>query len=223
MTLHHCDDCGGILVCLHCHPAKKRPLNAQAQAVKDCLDAYVAAREAINRPYPGKPPVGRVVQWLGQQPDRNKAVEIFKDCAGWAAEAHLLDSQYHPFPKTVPKFIDAIPKLDNTWFDDARRNAAKRKGLIPSDPVPQITDAQRKANDIERARIARQTDCAAELRFNQRGADECGTKDECRGCPQRENPGSGRYRPASRQPRKDGDLKRASFEPVNPSQESGVK
>ena len=135
MNVHLCEVCGEVLSCPNCNPPhpKKRPLNAQAQAVKDCLDAYVAARFTIKQPYPGVPPVGKVVQWLGQQLDRNKAVELFKLCCRSAAMAHQLDSQYHPFPMTIPKFVEAIPKLTGTsWITDAQRNAAKP---IPEDPA----------------------------------------------------------------------------------------
>jgi len=221
MTQHQfvCPDCGQVLVCLRCNPQKKRPLNAQAQAVKDCLDSYVAAREAIKLPYPGVPPVGRLVQWLGDQPDRDKAVSMFKECVSFAEQAHKLDYVYHPMPRTVPKFIEAMPKLDRSWLDGARRSAAERRGEIPSAPVAPFTSTQQIDREAERRRIALQTDCAAELRFGQRGADECGTKPECCGCPQRENPGSGRYRPAGRQERQDGGLKRTNFKIPNQTKE----
>jgi len=210
---HVCETCGTVLVCPKCNPPKKRALNAQAQAVKSCLDAYVAARNDIKEPYPGIPPAGKVVQWLGQQPDRDAAVDLFQIRCQCAAMAHTFDHVYHPFPMTVPKFVEAIPKLNESWVDGARRAAAERRGETPGPIVKPVTPAQRVANDAERARIARQTDCAAELRFGQRGADECGIKDECRGCPQRESPGRDRYRPASRYERKDGGLKPAVFEP----------
>lgn len=133
-TQHLCEICGETLVCLKCNPPKQRKLNAQALAVKDCLDAYVAARESIKQPYPGVPPVGKVVQWLGQQPDRDKAVDLFKLSCRSAAMAHQFDSQYHPFPMTIPKFVEAIPKLTGTsWITDAQRNATKTTSYVPRD------------------------------------------------------------------------------------------
>lgn len=128
-----CEVCGTELVCPKCNPPKKRKLNAQAQAVKTCLDAYVAGRAAIGLPYPGVPPVGRVLQWLGQQPIRDGAVKLFVDAVALAVEAHKLDKQFHAFPATVPKFVDAIPKLNGKWMDDARRNA---RGNAPSAYIP---------------------------------------------------------------------------------------
>lgn len=219
MTEHACEICGTSLVCPQCNSSKKRPLNAQAQAVKDCLDAYVAARFEIKQPYPGTPPVGRLVQWLGQQPSRDSAVLLFVSAVNVGKQAYQLDKRWHPLPMTIPKFIDAIPKLNQDWLDGARRNAAEAKGLVPSDPVTPVTPVQRAKHEVERQRITRQTDCAAELRFNQRGADECGTKPECRDCPQRENPGSGRYRPANRGERKDGRLKPAQFKSTGNTKE----
>lgn len=118
-----CDICGTELVCPKCNPPKKRALNVQAQAVKTCLDAYVAGREKIKQPYPGVPPAGRVVQWLGTQPVRDGAVKIFVDAVAIAADAHNLDSQFHPFPMTVPDFCGKIPKFNRKWLEDARRNA----------------------------------------------------------------------------------------------------
>jgi hypothetical protein len=203
VKLHLCEVCGKPLVCPAC---SKKPLNAQAQAVKTCLDAYVAGRLAIRQPYPGTPPHGSVVQWLGTQPERDGAVKLFVEAVRIAAEAHRLDSQYHPFPMTVPDFCSRLPKFNQKWQEDARRNFTER-GIAPTSPT---TPTQRAAAGIERNRIAEQTDCAAELRYGQRGREECGQKQRCRGCPQlhTEKPGAERYRPASRFERKDGGLER---------------
>jgi len=214
VKLHVCEVCGKPLVCPSC---SKRPLNAQAQAVKTCLDAYVAGREQIKQPYPGDPPAGCVIRWLGQQHDREAAVRTFEVSVMVAVNAHNLDSQYHPFPKTVPKFIDAIPKLDKSWMDSARANSAKRRGEILSAPTVEVTPAQRATADSERKRIARQTDCAAELRFHQRNWDECGTKPECRDCPQRETPGRERYSPG---PARHGERQDGRLKPIITSEET---
>jgi hypothetical protein len=203
-----CEVCGKPLVCSAC---SKKPLNAQASAVKDCLDAYVAGRLAIGQPYPGTPPHGSVVQWLGTQPERDGAVKLFVEAARIAVEAHKLDSQYHPLPMTVPDFCSKLPKFNQAWLDGAHVNAAKRRGETyePKAAAPPTT-VQREAAGIERNRIAEQTDCAAELRYGQRGREECGQKQRCRGCPQlhTETPGAERYRPKSRFERKDGGLEK---------------
>jgi hypothetical protein len=110
---------------------KPRALNAQAQAVKDCLDFYVACRSAIGQPYPGTPPPGAVIKWLGTQPIREGAVKLFGQCCELAVKASKLDKVYHPFPMTVPQFCQAIPKLNGAWLDGAKANAAKPQRADP--------------------------------------------------------------------------------------------
>ena len=171
---------------------KPRALNVQALAVKSCLDVYLAGRVVIGQPYPGTPPPGPVVRWLGTQPLRDGAVRLFAQCVELAVKAHKLDPQFHNFPMTVPKFCARLPEINQAYLDAARRNAAKRQGLEPVTPAPVVTPAQRAANDAERQRRARQDECAAQLRFNQRKAGDCGGKPECDGCPQRETPGRDR-------------------------------
>jgi hypothetical protein len=138
---HYCEACGQEMVCLKCNPPAKRKLNVQAQAVKDCLDFYVACRLAIGQPYPGTPPPGAVIKWLGTQPIREGAVKLFGQCCELAVKAAKHDKQFHPFPMTVPAFCAAIPKLNGAWLDGAKANAAK----------PQRADPQQQAL-LERAR-----------------------------------------------------------------------
>ena len=110
-----------------------------------------------------------------------------------AVNAHNLDQKFHAYPATVPKFVDAIPKFNQKWLDDAKRNAALRRGETPSAPSVAVTPAQLADRAAERQRIVSQTECAAEKRFGE--PRDCGKQDICRGCPQAETPGKGRYSP----------------------------
>ena len=195
MSQFICSVCNTPLVCPKC---SKRKLNAQAQAVDECIQAYLAARNAIlDRPYPGKPPVGAVVRWLGQQATRELGVATFKHAVNQAVEAHRIDPVGHyAFPQRVPLFVTMIPDLLGNWVERARDTArvkreiaARRNGLEPSEPAPVVTAEQRAVYAAKRERLARQIECLAQLRFNQRKAEDCGGKPECVGCPQRETPG----------------------------------
>ena len=114
-------------------PRKPRALNAQAQAVKDCLDAYVAGyTEVASEPFAGKPPEGTVIKWLGRQPVRAGAVVLFRQRCELAVKAHKLDPTFHAFPLTVPKFVKRIDEMTGVYLDAAKRNASKPK---PEDPA----------------------------------------------------------------------------------------
>jgi hypothetical protein len=129
-------------------------------------------------------------------------------------KAHQIDSRFHPFPKTVPKFIDSMPKFDQAWLDEAYRSAAERRGETPSAPTVAVTPAQIADRDAERKRIADQTECAAGKRLLGENPD-CGKAAICRGCPQAETPGKGRYTPGpdSTGLTPGGELKRVGGQP----------
>ena len=108
-----------------------RVLSVQQQAVKECLDAYVAGYlQAVGREYDGKPPVGSVVRWLGQQSTRELGVKTFQHAVDVAIEAHKIDpSGKYAYPQRVPLFTSMISDLLGNWTERAR-NAARVKREI---------------------------------------------------------------------------------------------
>jgi hypothetical protein len=106
---------------------RTRALTAQQQAVKDCLDAFgLGYAEVFGKPYPGNlnEKAGRVAKWLKGQLLPGAVLEWIQ-AAQIAVKAFKLDPTFHPFPSTVPKFCEAVPKLNGAWLDSARANAAK--------------------------------------------------------------------------------------------------
>ncbi len=137
MTQHFCETCGLPLVCPKCSAKPKKPLNAQAQAVDDCIQSYLAARNAIfDESYPGKPPVGSVVAWLGQQPDRDVGVGTFRKAVAVAVEAHKIDpTGKYAFPQRVPLFVSMIPDLLGNWVERAENVARVRHEIAAKSGV----------------------------------------------------------------------------------------
>jgi len=123
--------------------------------------------------------------------ERSAAKRLLKDSPDYEKLTRLLDEALRGYYYAAPP--DCLAN-----FKPTRYTAANRKTNIPTLPSqtsPSDQKAQAEELARERARIARQTDCAAELRYGQRTKEECGKKDECRDCPQLESPGSGRYTP----------------------------
>jgi hypothetical protein len=108
-------------------PKPTRALTVQQQAVKDCLDAFgLGYAEVFGKPYPGNlnEKAGRVAKWLKGQLLPGAVLEWIQ-AAQIAVKAFKLDPTFHPFPSTVPKFCEAVPKLNGAWLDSAKANAAK--------------------------------------------------------------------------------------------------
>jgi hypothetical protein len=122
---------------------KPRALNAQQRAIKDCLDAYAAAYlDAFGKPYPANlnEKAAVVAKWLKGQITAGAVGEWQQACV-IAVQAFLIDKTFHPFPSTVPKMCESIPKLNRAWLDSAKANAGR----------PQRADPQQQAL-LERAR-----------------------------------------------------------------------
>ena len=110
------------------------------------------------------------------------AKRLLKDCPDYQSLTPLLDGALTGCHYASPP--DCLAAFKPTKYTAANRKASAPAAIQPSD-----TERESKLAELqkERDRIARQTDCAAELRYKQRDAKECGTKDECRGCPQRKS------------------------------------
>lgn len=110
---------------------KPRPLNAQAQAVKACLDAYTAGyHEATGKPFDGEPPPGSVVRWLGQQTTRDLGVATFKRAVDVAVAAHKVDPVgKYAFPQRVPLFVSMVSDLLGNWLERARDSARVKREI----------------------------------------------------------------------------------------------
>ena len=112
---------------------KPRTLTAHQENVKACLNSYAEAyAEAFGKQYPSslneKAP--RVAKWLkGQIPAG--AIGEWRQACIVAVKAYKLDATFHPFPATIPKMCEAIPKLNGAWLDGARANAHKPKRADP--------------------------------------------------------------------------------------------